>query len=90
VPVNGLNESSSFDRACSSVSHAAAPMALMKKEDARKAIVAEWRGLPAAERATEHRAFGFAMQAIQRYRWRASGGPYQEVMGWLSSHVGKP
>jgi hypothetical protein len=64
-------------------------MAVMKKEDARKAIVGEWRTLPAAKRATEHQAFGFAIQAIQRYKWRASGDPYQEVMGWLSSHIGK-
>jgi hypothetical protein len=66
-----------------------ATMAVMKKEDARNAIVAEWRGLPIAKRVTEHQAFSFAMQAIQRFKWRASRDPYREVMGWLSRHVGK-
>jgi hypothetical protein len=44
VPVGGLNESSSFDEACSAVSHVAASMAVTKKQDTRKAIVAECRG----------------------------------------------
>jgi hypothetical protein len=64
-------------------------MAVMKKEEARVAILAEWRRLPAAMRATEHQAFIFAMQAIQRIKWRARGDPYQEAMAWLSRHVGK-
>jgi hypothetical protein len=62
----------------------------MKKEDARNAIVSEWRRLPAEKRATEHQAFSFAMQAIQQHKWRASGDPYQEVMAWLSRYIGQP
>ena len=37
-----------------SFSRAVAPMAVMKKEDARDAIVAEWRRPSAAKRATVH------------------------------------
>lgn len=62
---------------------------MMKKDDARRTIVAEWLRLPPADRATQFQAFQFAMKAKERYQWRASGDPYQEAMGWLSSHIGK-
>jgi hypothetical protein len=62
----------------------------MKKEDARKAIVSEWLRLPASERATEHQAVQFAMKAKERYSWRASGDPYQEVKTWISGYIAKP
>lgn len=60
------------------------------KEDARKAIVAQWLLLPAAERANIHQAVHFAMQAMERYSWRASAGACQEAVAWLQPHVGKP
>jgi hypothetical protein len=62
----------------------------MKKEDACKAIVAEWLRLPASERATQLQAFQFAIEAKNRYSWRASGDPCQEAKGWISSLIGKP
>jgi hypothetical protein len=48
----------------------------MKKDDARNAIVSEWRRLHADKRATEHQAFSFAMQAIQQYKWRPLSGSH--------------
>jgi hypothetical protein len=30
------------------------------------------------------------MKAQERFHWRASGDPYQEAMGWISAHIGKP
>jgi hypothetical protein len=60
------------------------------KEDARKAIVAQWLRLPTTDRANEVQAFDFAMQAMERYSWRVSAGAYHEAVGWLSPHVGKP
>jgi hypothetical protein len=63
---------------------------LVKKEDARVAIVREWRRLPAEKRASERQAFYFAKRAISLYRWRASGDPDQEVMAWLLRYIGQP
>jgi hypothetical protein len=60
------------------------------KEDAHKAIVAQWLLLPAAERANEGQACEFAMQAMERYSWRATAGAYHEAVDWLRPHVGKP
>lgn len=63
---------------------------MMNKDDAKKIIVDEWRKLPAADRATQDQALMFAMGAKDRYKWRASGDPYQEAMAWISEHIGKP
>jgi hypothetical protein len=60
------------------------------KEDARKAIVAQWLLLPAAERANVGQACQFAMHAMERYSWRTSAGAYQEAVAWIGPHVGKP
>jgi hypothetical protein len=60
------------------------------KEDAHKAIVAQWLLLPAAERANESQAYEFARQAMERYSWRVTAGAYQEAVDWLRPHVGKP
>jgi hypothetical protein len=62
----------------------------MKKKDAKSSIVREWLSLPATERAIDNQAASFAMQATQRYQWRASGDAYQEAKGWISQYVGKP
>jgi hypothetical protein len=61
----------------------------MKKDDVRKAVISEWLRLPVSDRATQMQAFRWAMAAKERYRWRACGEPYQEVMAWISSYIGK-
>jgi hypothetical protein len=61
------------------------------KEVARKAIVAQWLLLPAAERANIHQACEFALQAMERYSWRTTAGAYHEAVDWINpEHVGKP
>jgi len=62
----------------------------MKKGRARKAIVDEWLKLPPDKRETVHQASGFAMRAVERYKWGSVGDPYQEIMIWLADHVGRP
>lgn len=62
---------------------------MMTKDEARRVIVADWLKLPAAAREAEPQAAVFAMKALERYRWRASGDPYQEAMAWISAHIGK-
>lgn len=62
----------------------------MKKEDAKEAILGEWRALPADQRATGHQAFLFAIEKMKQYRFRCKGDPYQYINGWLQSWVGKP
>ena len=61
----------------------------MTKAEAKRIIVSEWLELPVDERATEDQAAVFAMKAQGRYRWRAGGDHYQQVMGWLSAHHGE-
>ena len=60
------------------------------KEDAHKAIVAQWLMFPEAERADKFQAYEFAKQAMERYSWRATAGAYQEAVDWILPHVGKP
>jgi hypothetical protein len=62
----------------------------VSKEDARKAIVAQWLRLPAAERANGSQQYYFVKEAMKRYNWRVSAGAYQEAMGWIKPHVGQP
>jgi hypothetical protein len=60
------------------------------KEDARRAIVAQWRRLPAAERANIGQACEFVIEAMKRYSWRVSGGAYEEAVAWIEPHIGEP
>jgi hypothetical protein len=62
----------------------------VSKEDARKAIVAQWLLLPAAERANHVQAYDFAKQALGRYNWRTSAGAYGDAVDWIRPHVGQP
>ena len=65
-------------------------MSPMKKSRAREAIIAEWLNLPPERRETAHQAASFAMSVIERFKWASVGDPYQEVMIWISGHIGKP
>ena len=62
----------------------------VSKEDARKAIVAQWQRLPAADRADIGQACQFVIEAMKRYSWRVSGGAYEEAVAWIEPYVGKP
>jgi len=67
-----------------------AAMSPMKKSRAREAIIAEWLNLPPERREAAHQAASFAMSVIERFKWASVGDPYQEVMIWISGHIGKP
>jgi hypothetical protein len=62
----------------------------VSKEDARKAIVAQWQRLPAAERADIAQACQFVNESMKRYSWRVTGGAYEEAVDWIEPYVGKP
>jgi hypothetical protein len=62
----------------------------VSREDAHKAIVAQWLRLPAAERANRLRQSEFVREAMKRYSWRVSDGAYEEAMDWIKPHVGQP
>lgn len=47
----------------------------------RKSVCAEWPALPPAEHATEHQAVTFAMKAMTRFSFRASGAPTNTSRG---------
>ena len=61
----------------------------MLNAEAEGAIVREWLMLPPAQRATEHQAFLFAIDAMQRFHFTCRGDPYQHIKGWLVPHVGR-
>ena len=67
-----------------------AAMTPMRKSRARKAIIAEWLNLPAERREAAHQAASFAMSVVERFKWASVGDPFQEVMIWISEHIGKP
>jgi hypothetical protein len=62
----------------------------VSKEDAQKAIVAQWLRLPAAERANWDQQYEFVKEAMKRYKWRVSAGAFQEAVAWIEPHVGQP
>jgi|CXWL01.1.fsa_nt_gi hypothetical protein len=61
----------------------------MLKADAQSAIIREWLLLSPPKRATEHQAFLFAIEAMQRYHFSCKGDPYQHIKGWLIPYVGR-
>jgi len=56
---------------------------MMKKEDARQAVLAEWYRLPEEQRCTEDQAVEFASRMMSLYRFRGAGDPYQTIKAWL-------
>lgn len=60
---------------------------MMKQEDAKAMILAEWRKLPPEERATEHQAATFAMKMKNEYEFRAAGDPYQVIKSWITRYI---
>ena len=59
----------------------------MKKADAEKRIIAEWRSLPRAERQTDAQAAAFAMKIKDKYPFKGSGDPYQTIKAMVQRHL---
>jgi hypothetical protein len=60
----------------------------MKKEDALRAILNEWRSLPEQERQTEAQLLAFAIKMANDpdYSFLYRGDRYQAIMGYLTRH----
>jgi hypothetical protein len=61
----------------------------MKKDEALRAILAEWRRLPEAARQTESQLVDFAMDMANSsdYFFQCSGDRYQHIMGFMSRYT---
>jgi hypothetical protein len=56
----------------------------MKREDAMREILAEWRALPKKKRQTEKDATNFAFAMKNKYKFRSKASdPYQTIKTWL-------
>lgn len=60
---------------------------MMRQNEAREAILAEWLALPPVERQSEHQAASFAMKKLSQYQFRCIGDRYQRIKGWLLAHL---
>jgi hypothetical protein len=61
----------------------------MRKADAKKAILRDWRALKPEERATELHAEMFAMSKVGEYKFRTEGDKRKLIKGWLARYIGK-
>jgi hypothetical protein len=57
---------------------------MMKQEDAKEAILREWRTLPKSKQDSVADRLIFVTQARQKYVFQCSGDPHQVIMGWLT------
>jgi hypothetical protein len=62
---------------------------MLTKDAALKAIRKEWLALPAADRATEHQAYMFAVKPQTKYKFN-SRDPHKPIMEMLHFYIGKP
>ena len=60
---------------------------MFTKDEARRAIMAEWNTLPEAERKTESQAAAFAMAVKDKYPFRSNADRYQVINGWLRNRL---
>lgn len=61
----------------------------MKQEDAKRAILQEWRNLQEDQR-TETAAVSLSLSHAHvnsPFAFKCSGDPYQVIMGWLEPHI---
>jgi|HubBroStandDraft_6_1064221.scaffolds.fasta_scaffold2201138_1 hypothetical protein len=58
----------------------------MKKEEALRGILREWKRLPASERQTEFQLFDFCATIANdsNYWFRCQGDRYQDIMAYMS------
>jgi hypothetical protein len=56
----------------------------MTQDEAKAAIMREWRALPKLTRASSFRRVSFAMKMVDKYPFEGSTDPFQVIKGWLS------
>jgi hypothetical protein len=61
----------------------------MKKEEALRTMLSEWRRLPESERQTEDQLVGFAMQMANDsdYWFQCQDERYQAIMAYMSHNT---
>jgi hypothetical protein len=53
------------------------------QDEAKAAIVQEFRSLPEEKRVSTNARLEFVRQMIGKYQFKTSGHPYQVIRGWL-------
>ena len=62
----------------------------MEDHETRRKIIRQWMALPKDKRQTADQAAAFAKRAVEQNKFqRSSREPYDRIMGWLLSRVGR-
>src|SRR5262249_96405 len=62
----------------------------MEDHETRRKIIRQWMALPKDKRQTGDQAGDFAKRAVEQNKFqRSSREPYDRIMGWLLSRVGR-
>ena len=62
----------------------------MEDHETRRKIIRQWMALPKDRRQTADQAAAFAKRAVEQNKFqRSSREPYDRIMGWLLSRVGR-
>ena len=62
----------------------------MEDHETRRKIIRQWMALPKDKRQTADQAAAFAKRAVEQNKsQRGSREPYDRIMGWLLSRVGR-
>ena len=61
----------------------------MEDHEARRKIIRQWMALPKDKRQTADQAAAFAKRAVEQNKFQLSREPYDRIMGWLLSRVGR-
>src|SRR5262245_52803287 len=62
----------------------------MEDHETRRKIIRQWMALPKDKRQTADQAAAFAKRAVEQNKFqRGSREPYDRIMGWLLSRVGR-
>ena len=85
-----VKEAVASSRVESSREIAAQGTADMEDHETRRKIIRQWMALPKDKRQTADQAAGFAKRAVEQNKFqRSSREPYDRIMGWLLSRVGR-
>ena len=62
----------------------------MEDHKTRRKIIRQWMALPKDKRQTADQATAFAKRAVEQTKFqRSCREPYERIMGWLLSRVGR-
>jgi hypothetical protein len=62
----------------------------MEDHETRRKVIRQWMVLPKDKRQSAEQAAAFAKKAVEQNKFqRSNREPYDRIMGWLSSRVGR-